>query len=685
MEFTAKQITQITISALNKVPEPVVWLDKRGRIIYANEQASKHFGYTQDELLQLGVWDVDPQYSFETYSKMWQEHLGTFHTVETVHVRKDGARIPVYVIGTYEKYDDIEVRVSFIFDISSLKATKTLNLHEETLLQYEKIMSISHDCLAYIDKNQRYRATNRAYLEAFNLSNTPIIGKHLKDILPKKHYENVVKKNINKALNGQEVTFEEWYDLPKFGKRYMQVRYQPYQTFGSNETDGVAISLFDVTDWYKAKEKLRKIAEYDDLTKLPNRHKFSLELDEQIKKNKGTQNRLAVLFIDLDRSKLINDSLGHPVGDMILQHIAKRIKNFITEGDILARAGGDEFLLLMNNIEDNNKIAIICKRLFKELERPIIIDKKELFVSGSIGVSIHPFDALDAEGMIQSADTAMVQAKKLGRSNYQFSTNQIREAMFERFFLENSLRMALENKEFLLYFQPQFNIEDKTVSGAEVLIRWNQPSMGIISPAKFIPIAEESGLITQIGEWVLEQSCIIMKRWQEEKKPIKTISVNVSGHQLLQSDFALKVKSILSKHKLNPSCIELEITESYLMHDIKSVTKTLTSLRDIGVKIAIDDFGTSYASLKYLQSLPINKLKIDRSFLRDVPTNKDDCTLVKTIINLAKNMEMNVIAEGVEKIEQEEFLKKHYCFNAQGFLYTMPIEQSEFEKRYLKN
>jgi predicted signal transduction protein with EAL and GGDEF domain len=370
---------------------------------------------------------------------------------------------------------------------------------------------------------------------------------------------------------------------------------------------------------------------------------------------------------------------------MILQHIAKRIKNFISEGDILARAGGDEFLLLMNNIEDNNKIAFTCKRLLKELERPIIIDKKELFVSGSIGVSIHPFDALDAEGMIQSADTAMVQAKKLGRSNYQFSTNQIREAMFERFFLENSLRMALENKEFLLYFQPQFNIEDKTVSGAEVLIRWNQPSMGIISPAKFIPIAEESGLITQIGEWVLEQSCIIMKRWQEEKKPIKTISVNVSGHQLLQSDFALKVKSILSKHKLNPSCIELEITESYLMHDIKSVTKTLTSLRDIGVKIAIDDFGTSYASLKYLQSLPINKLKIDRSFLRDVPTNKDDCTLVKTIINLAKNMEMNVIAEGVEKIEQEEFLKKHYCFNAQGFLYTMPIEQSEFEKRYLKN
>jgi diguanylate cyclase (GGDEF)-like protein/PAS domain S-box-containing protein len=683
VNFTPEQIAAITLSSLHKIPEPIVWIDKAGFIIYANSQACKHFGYEYEELTRLGVWDVDSQVSQEIYEKLWHNHMGTFHSIETEHTRKDGTRIPVYVIGTYECYDGIEVRVSFVRDISNLKATQTLSLREETLLQYEKIMSISHDCLAYIDKDERYRAVNKAYLDAFDLYNTPIMGKKLKEILPPKHYATNVKERMAKAQNGEEVTFEAWYHLPGWGRRYMEVHYQPYKIPNTGELDGVVLSLSDITERFKAKEQLRHMAEYDDLTNLPNRRKFSIELTKAIQETNESKLKLAVLFIDLDRFKLINDSLGHPVGDAMLQLIAKRLDSRTRKRDILARAGGDEFLLLVRDIRHGNEIITLCKQLLSLLEKPIIIDKDELFASACIGVSLYPGDAADAESLIQSADTAMTQAKKSGRSTYQFSTNQMREAMFERFFLENSLRMALENGEFLLYFQPQFDISNQTLCGTEVLLRWNQPSMGLISPARFIPVAEESGLISNIGQWVMNQSFQIMKKWQAQKCAPPVLSINVSGHQLLQIDFIEEVKDALKNYDLDPSCIELEITESYLMHDTTTVTHTLVALRNLGVGIAIDDFGTSYASLKYLQALPITKLKIDQSFVRDIPINKGDCAIVKTIIDLAQNMEMDVIAEGVETKEQEEFLKENACFKTQGFLYAKPINQEAFEKEYL--
>jgi diguanylate cyclase (GGDEF)-like protein/PAS domain S-box-containing protein len=684
VNITSKQIDAINLSSLNKIPEPILWIDKDGFVVYANKQACEHLGYEHKELLKLGIWDFDPTISQETYRKLWNDHMGTYHIIETEHVKKDKSIVPVFVIGTHECYDGIEVRVSFIRDISSLKANKTLSIREETLLQYEKIMSISHDCLAYIDKESRYRAVNQSYLHVFDLKNTQIIGKKLKEVLPSKHYENIVKERMKRAQNGEDVTFEAWYDFPKLGKRYVQVHYQPYRLPSTGKLDGVVLSLSDITEEFKAKEKLRYMAEYDDLTNLPNRRKFAQELTSLLEEIRNTQEKIAILFIDLDRFKLINDSLGHPAGNIVLQNIAKRLKSNIRQGDILSRAGGDEFLLLARNINQTNEVINLCRQLLALFEKPIIVESNELFISACIGVSIYPGDAADTEGLIQSADTAMAQAKKSGRSIYQFSTDQMREAMFERFFLENSLRLALENKEFLLYFQPQINMNDKTLCGAEVLLRWNHPAMGLISPAKFIPIAEESGLIINIGEWVLYQACQTMKKWQNEKCAPPVLSINVSGQQLLQENFIKQVEDILKTCKLEPSCIELEITESYLMHDTTSVTHTLKALRNLGVSVAIDDFGTSYASLKYLQTLPISRLKIDQSFVRDVPNSKGDCAIVKTIIDLAQNMEMDVIAEGVETKEQSDFLQKNDCFKAQGFLYAKPITQNDFENSHLK-
>ena len=685
MNFSAQQIASITLSCLHKIPEPIVWIDKSGHFVYANTQACKHFGYEEEELLQLRVWDVDYQVSKEAFEKIWNENIGTFHAIETEHTRKDGVKIPVFVIGSHESYEGIEVRVSFIRDISDLKANQTLSLREETLLQYEKIMSISHDCLAYVDKNECYKAVNQAYLDAYALHHTPIIGRQIKEILPPKHYATIVKERMAKAQNGEEVTFEAWYHMAGWGTRYMEVHYQPYRLPSSGELDGVVLSLSDITERYKAKELLRHKAEHDDLTGLPNRRKFSTQLSQAMQETQNSRFKLAVLFIDLDRFKLINDSLGHPTGDSMLQQIAKRLESRVRKGDMLARAGGDEFLLLVKQVQHGNEIITLCKQLLALFEKPIVIDKDEIFASACIGISIYPGDGIDAEGMIQSADTAMVQAKKSGRNTYKFSTNQMREAMFERFFLENSLRLALENEEFLLYFQPQFNLTNQTLCGAEVLLRWMQPAMGLISPARFIPVAEDSGLIINIGEWVLRQSCKTLKEWQKNGCAPSVLCINVSGHQLLQADFIFQVENILKEYEVEPSSIELEITESYLMYDTTNVTTTLMALRTLGVGIAIDDFGTSYASLKYLQALPISKLKIDQSFIRDIPLNKGDCAIVKTIIDLAGNMEMKVIAEGVETQGQENFLVENACLNAQGFLYAKPMKKSDFEKLYLKN
>lgn len=325
-------------------------------------------------------------------------------------------------------------------------------------------------------------------------------------------------------------------------------------------------------------------------------------------------------------------------------------------------------------------MAYICDKFFQELNKPLMVNGNELFITASIGISMYPIDAVRERELIQSADTAMYQAKSLGRNNFQFSNKKLRNQVEERFHLEKNLRIALKNNEFILYFQPQVDIESQKIIGAEALLRWHHPEYGLIVPDKFIPVAEESGMIISIGQWVLYEACRQMKLWQDQGIKLDVIAVNVSGNQLLQKNFISIVQECLSITGLPAHMLELEVTESYLMNDMIEVTEKLNILRSLGISVAIDDFGTGYSSLRYLQKLPISKLKIDRSFVSDVPHDKEDCEIVKTIIGLARNMKLDVIAEGVETPEQEAFLITKGCNLAQGYIYSKPIKEDAFSK-----
>ena len=560
-----------------------------------------------------------------------------------------------------------------------------IRLAEKTLMQYEKIMSASHDFLSYANKDYIYQAINDTYLNAFQTERDMIVGKSAKELFGDYVFNEILKPRFEEALQGKEVNFETWLVFPARGKRFVDVSYHPYFAKNSSEVKGVVVKLNDITERYKAQLELRYMADHDILTDLPNRRLFSERLTLALQRAQRYNRQVAVLFIDLDRFKVINDSLGHVTGDKVLQEIANRLQRNIRKSDILARSGGDEFLLLLEDFNDVKNVISVCKAFINELNQAIFIDEQKLFVTASIGVSLFPCDASNEKELIQSADAAMYQAKKMGRNTYQLSNETLRLQITERFNFEKDLRTALQNEEFCLYYQPQIDMTSKKVIGSEALVRWVHPEKGMISPVKFIPVAEECGAIIPLGNWVLYEACRQMQEWLQNGYQLDSISVNVSGNQLLQSNFTEMVKECLAITKLPPRFLELEITESYFMNDIEEVAAQLKILRDLEIRIAIDDFGTNYSSLHYLQQLPITKLKIDRSFVNDVPHNKGGSAIVKTIIDLAYNLEISVIAEGIEEKQQETFLLSRRCRLAQGFMYGKPVDGTAFTKLFLND
>ncbi|MFC2073713.1 EAL domain-containing protein [Campylobacterota bacterium] len=431
---------------------------------------------------------------------------------------------------------------------------------------------------------------------------------------------------------------------------------------------------------HEQKEKLYYQAHHDSLTQLPNRMFFSERLEESIITAKRQKKELAVLFIDLDRFKPINDSLGHEVGDKVLQCIAKRLKDIIRDQDTLSRLGGDEFTILMESLERGNDAARLAEDILKSLAEPIYVDKHTLYVSSSIGISIYPQDDADAFSLLKHADAAMYKAKAEGRNNYQFYSPDITSLALERVNLEANLRQALENNEFMVYYQPQVNGETDEIIGMEALVRWKHPSMGIIVPATFIPIAEETGLIIQLDIWMMKTAVKQVMYWREKGLNPGVLALNLAMKQLQQEDFVSILRQILTETGCKPEWLSLEITESQIMTHPDSAIAVLNKISGMGVELAIDDCGTGYSSLSYLKRLPINKLKIDQSFVKDLPDGEEDAGIAKAVIALSNSLSVHVIAEGVETEEQKMFLVEHGCSNIQGYLYGKPMPANEMEE-----
>ena len=432
------------------------------------------------------------------------------------------------------------------------------------------------------------------------------------------------------------------------------------------------------------KEKLHHQAHHDALTGLPNRVLFASKLEDAIKNSKENSTKVALLFIDLDHFKEINDSHGHKVGDEVLKIVTQKLSNTIRDNDTLARLGGDEFTITMQGLTRKQNASLLAKKIIEVLAQPIDIDGNIFYVSSSIGISLYPDDGSSAANLLKYSDVAMYKAKDEGRNNFQYYSVEMTELAFERVVMETSLREALKSEDFIVYYQPQIDGESDKLIGMEALVRWNHSTIGIISPAKFIPLAESTGLIVELDDFVMRSAMAQMCKWHKERLNPGVLALNLSMKQLRQKDFVKKFQTMMSETGCRAEWLELEVTESQIMLKPQEAIEILTTLSNLGIELAIDDFGTGYSSLAYLKKLPINKLKIDQSFIRDIPKDEEDCAIVKAIIALAQSLNLNIIAEGVETVEQKEFVVDNGCKNIQGYLYSKPMPVDEMEV-YLQN
>ncbi len=443
----------------------------------------------------------------------------------------------------------------------------------------------------------------------------------------------------------------------------------------------------DVTEKKEAEARIFDLAYHDTLTSLQNRHSFKEHLNQAIEQAKRYGRLVATLFLDLDRFKRINDTLGHNVGDLLLKSVADRLVQCVRSSDRLAintdnpvgavaRLGGDEFMVLLTEISRAQDAAKVTRRILDALSQPFTIAGHEIFISASIGITIYPLDGEDVDTILKNGDTAMYHAKDQGRNNFQFYNFSMHSFAHERLTLENKLRKALDRDEFLLHYQPQVDLRTGKIVGLEALIRWQHPDMGMIAPLDFIPLAEETGLIVPIGDWVLSAACSKNAAWQASGYPPVRMSVNISSYQFRQKTLLATIKRALDKSGLDPRYLELEITETAIMQNAESTTSILNELKLMDLRLAIDDFGTGYSSLNYLKRFPVDVLKIDRSFVKDITTDPDDAAITKAIIAMADSLNLKVIAEGVETEQQLKFLVQNGCHEVQGYLFSRPLDES---------
>ena len=485
--------------------------------------------------------------------------------------------------------------------------------------------------------------------------------------------------------NNKPMRFEEYGNV-KGKLLYLEVHKAPFYDEEGNIL-GTVGSARDITEMMRMKQELveqknilHHQAHHDVLTDLPNRLLFQDRLEQALLKSKRSQNHVALLFIDIDHFKNINDVFGHDRGDHILQRISQRLINIVRDADTLSRLGGDEFTLIVDDVKDIAHIARLTKKILNVIEEPVIVEDTFHYVTASIGICMNCDEAINSTDMLKHADTAMYRAKDRGRNTFEFYTKGLTKKALDRVLLETELRTAIQEQQLEIYYQPKMNLISNRIYGMESLIRWQHPDLGQLSPESFIPLAEETGLIVEMDRWSYEKSVTQFKEWQ--KKGLlngNVLALNLSIKHLERADLLEFLKELLMKTEIDPACIELEITETQMMENMHKTKKVLKEVEKLGIRLAIDDFGTGYSSLAYLKQLQLDTLKIDRSFIKDVPENEEDATIVRAILAMAYGLNLHVVAEGVENEEQLGFLLQEGCVCAQGYLFSEPLSTEEME------
>jgi len=568
------------------------------------------------------------------------------------------------------------------------KLDHSLTLSAEELFQtnqeIQAIFQAIPDQLLHLDKTGKIITYKSGSGSHHYFSTEKLINKSIVEITSREISHQFISA-IEDVISNRRTVLFEFVEIYNKKTCYYEVRMMLVKS------DQVIAIIRDISEKKLVEDQMAYMAYHDSLTGLPNNHLFRDRVTHCIASAKRNNTKLAVMFLDLDRFKLINDTLGHSTGDKLLQATAERLQNCIRSSDSIAlnsnapinpsiaRLGGDEFIILLESIVDIKVISRIAERMVNEINQPIYIGQQEVFTSSSIGIALYPDDGKDVDTLLKNADAAMYYAKDQGRNNFQYYTQSMNEAAAQQLILGNNLRKALSNNEFHIYYQPQVSVITGQIIGLEALVRWQHPEKGFISPALFIPLAEETGQIQAIGEWILRQACLQGAKWIKQGFKPLIISVNLSAKQLRQSNLNKMIKNILTETEMPARYLGIELTESAIILEPDMALDRLNKIKSLGIKLSLDDFGTGYSSLSYLKRFPIDTLKIDQAFIKDVKNDPEDAALVKAIIAMGHGMGMDIIAEGVELQEQLEFLSANACDAIQGYLFSKPLPANEIE------
>ena len=713
-----------TQELIEVLPNPIFFKGTNGRYLGVNKAWEAYFGMPRQAFLGKTVHDLypnDPEIAQRLHADdqlLW-DHPGT-RTYETSITTPDGKHHDaIYYKATFAHEDgNVAGLIGTIVDISEHKQAELRQTLEHTVTRLlseadrlsgvvTKIIEIIGEafgcaCGAYWSKDEHeqvmvctetwsvpsdeimeFAALNRQFRHPLKMSGglfmrawdsgEPVWITDVTRDTSFRRAPHAAKAGLNGAFAFPIRSGNETLGVMEFfshaSRPPSEVMLQSTRAIGSQIAQFIARK--------QAEERVRRLAHYDELTGLPNRTMFNQSLGHALAQARRNDKPLAILFIDLDRFKYINDSLGHEAGDRVLKEVALRLTGCLRDSDTVGRFGGDEFVVLLEEMPQPTNIAAVANKVLAAVAKPFILGTQEFHLTASIGISTFPADSSDLQSLLKNADVAMYRAKEQG-NNYQYYSTQMNVHSLERLALESDLRHALERNEFLLHYQPKVDIASGRITGMEALVCWQQPGKALIPPAQFIALAEETGLIVPIGEWVLRTACAQNKSWQEQGLPPLRIAVNLSARQFAHERLLQDVEKVLNETGLDPALLELEITESMVMHDPERTVTLLGKLKSMGVSISIDDFGTGYSSLNYLKRFPIDSVKIDRSFIKDLPMDGDDAAITVAIIAMAHGLKLNVIAEGVETAEQLRFLREHKCDEMQGYYFSKPVPEHEF-------
>lgn len=650
----------------------VVGLDRR--YLIANRKFADMVGYSQQELrgmpLDTVVYPADRTTTEHQRQQLLKGEIDSI-TVERRFVRKDGsvfwarrtlslardaAGDPLYFVGVSEditERKEREERYRAMFDNAAVGITR-VNLNG-----------------VLVDVNQKF-------CDMLGHIREELIGKAIQDITHPDDYVQGAQFRDQVTQGGAKSAAGEKRFMRKDGTLIWARRTMSIVRDDAGSPQYVVSVVEDISERKQAEDQLTKLAHYDALTDLPNRALFYDRLTHALAEAKRNQWIVGVMFIDVDRFKNINDTLGHAIGDILLQQVSRRLTESVRTSDTIGRLGGDEFAIVLFNISASGDADVVAQKIMASFSRPFLLDKAEVFVTTSIGITLYPNDGIDPDALIRNADVAMYRAKEEGRNTYEFYVPGMNASAAKRLDMEVMLRRAVERREFVLHFQPKIALKDGRIVGVEALIRWNCGELGLVPPMEFIPLAEETGLIVPIGEWVLKTACAQNKAWREQGLPPLLMAVNLSARQFQQKNLMEMIAGVLDETGLDPRFLELEITESMIMQHAERSSAILRRLHEIGVQLSIDDFGTGYSSLAYLKRFPVQRLKIDKSFVRDITTDADDAAIVTAVIAMAKSLKLKVVAEGVETKEQLAFLARLRCDEYQGYYFSKPLPAAEF-------